>query len=64
MSHWDLINPCGMRDIEMTSMAVEMGRQVDFKEVLEAFTFHFGRVFECSMEPAQTPVHDISQAQA
>lgn len=62
MSHWDLINPCGMRDIEMTSMAVEMGRQVYFKEVLEAFTFHFGRVFECSMEPAQTPVRDISLA--
>jgi len=62
MSHWELINPCGMRDIEMTSMATEVGKQVAFQEVLEAFTFHFGRVFECTMEPASVPGHDVSSS--
>ncbi len=64
MSHWDLINPCGMRDAEMTSMAAEVGKQVDFKEVSDAFAFHFGRVFECNMEPASIPGKDVLSGQA
>ena len=61
MSHWELINPCGMDDLEMTSMATEVGKQVSFGEVLAAFSFHFGRVFECDLKPADVPGRDASQ---
>ena len=50
MSHFDLINPCGMGDVEMTSLSVEMGKTVDVTEVVEPFIFHFGRVFGCATE--------------
>lgn len=50
MSHFDLINPCGMGDVEMTSLSVEMGKTVDVTEVVEPFIFHFGRVFGCKTE--------------
>lgn len=50
MSHFDLINPCGMEDTEMTSLTAEVGKQVPMPEVVESFVFHFGRVFECAPE--------------
>ena len=61
MSHWELINACGMRDLEVTSMATEVGRQVAFPEVLEAFRFHFGRVFECEARMVAVPGKDVSR---
>ncbi len=50
MSHFDLINPCGMADVEMTSMSHEVGKQVPMNDVIESFVFHFGRVFDCATE--------------
>lgn len=55
MSHFALINPCGMENVEMTSMVAELGKQVGFEEVSEAFVFHFGRVFECDVRPVPVP---------
>jgi len=55
MGHFELINPCGMADVEMTSMAAEAGKQVPFAEVLEAFVFHFARVFDCDATPVAVP---------
>lgn len=55
LSHFELINPCGMSDVEITSMAAEVGKQVPFAEVLESFVFHFGRVFECQSSPVIVP---------
>jgi lipoate-protein ligase B len=49
MSHFDLINPCGMADVEMTSLSTELGKEVALSEVVEAFVFHFGRVFEATV---------------
>ncbi|MGH2634231.1 MAG: lipoyl(octanoyl) transferase LipB [Tepidiformaceae bacterium] len=48
MSHFELINPCGMTDVEMTSLVTEMNKQVPFAEVVESFIFHFGRTFSCA----------------
>lgn len=48
MSHFDLINPCGLPDVEMTSLSHEIGKQVPMEQVVESFTFHFARVFECA----------------
>ncbi len=50
MSHFDLINPCGMPDVEMTSLSAEMNKQVPMADVSESFVFHFGRVFSCRTE--------------
>ncbi len=47
MSHFDLINPCGMAGVEMTSLSHEMGKQVSISDVAEYFTFHFGSTFDC-----------------
>ncbi len=50
MSHFDLINPCGMADVEMTSLSAEMNKQVAMDDVIESFIFHFGRVFSCKTQ--------------
>ena len=49
MSHFDLINPCGMAGAEITSVSAEVSKQIPLPEVVESFVFHFGRVFECRM---------------
>lgn len=61
MSHWDLINACGMPEAEITSMATEVGRQVAFEEVQDAFVFHFGRVFEAQMRATTVPGRDAGR---
>jgi lipoate-protein ligase B len=48
MAHFALINPCGMEDIEMTSLSAEVGKQIPMPDVVESFVFHFSRVFECT----------------
>ena len=50
MSHFDMINPCGMQDVEVTSLSHEVGKQVRVEAVIESFIFHFKRVFECTAE--------------
>ncbi|HMO55492.1 MAG TPA: lipoyl(octanoyl) transferase LipB, partial [Tepidiformaceae bacterium] len=60
LSHFELINPCGMRDVEMTTMVHEVGKQVPFDDVVEAFVFHFGRVFECVPKMMAVPGKDRS----
>ena len=50
LSHFELINPCGMPGAEVTSMSAEAGKKVLMTEALEAFAFHFGRVFECQLD--------------
>jgi lipoic acid synthetase/lipoyl(octanoyl) transferase len=64
MSHWELINPCGMREAEVTSMAVEAGKQVSFDEVQDAFQFHFSRVFECVATPVDLPAREPAPPRA
>jgi hypothetical protein len=34
----------------MTSLSHEIGKQVPMEQVVESFTFHFARVFECATE--------------
>lgn len=58
LGHFELINPCGMADLEVTTMAAEVGRQVAMREVVEAFVFHFGRVFACRAALQPIPGRD------
>lgn len=60
MSHFGLINPCGMADVEMTSLSAELSKQVPFGEVSESFLFHFGRVFECSLAAKELPLTEAT----
>jgi lipoate-protein ligase B len=55
MSHFDLINPCGMDDVEMTSLAAEASKGIAMTEVVESFTDHFGRVFDCEIRLEEVP---------
>ncbi len=55
MSHFELINPCGMEGVEMTSLSLEVGKPIPMPEVVESFVFHFGRVFECAGQMMQLP---------
>ncbi len=50
LTHFELINPCGMKDVEMTSLAQEMGKPISITQVADALVFHFGRAFDCMME--------------
>jgi lipoate-protein ligase B len=61
LGHFELINPCGMNDVEMTTMAAEVGRQVALDDVAEAFVFHFGRVFGCAAKLQPIPGREKAQ---
>ncbi|HUG92689.1 MAG TPA: lipoyl(octanoyl) transferase LipB [Planctomycetaceae bacterium] len=50
-SGFELINPCGMPGVQMTSVSREAGKQVDVAEAGEAFVRQFGAVFGCAILP-------------
>ena len=50
LTGFDLINPCGMQSVEMTSLSREMGKPISISQAGEAFVFHFERVFNCAAE--------------
>jgi lipoate-protein ligase B len=56
LGHFDLINPCGMSDVEMTSLSAEVGTHIGVEEVIEPFLRHFGRVFGCAVQIADNAV--------
>lgn len=57
MRHFALINPCGMDNVEMTSLCAEAGVQVSMDAVRRAFIEAFTGVFACSAsaDPAIAP---------
>jgi lipoate-protein ligase B len=48
--HFDLINPCGMADVEMTGIERESGRGVTVDEAGREFVRCFSELFECTIE--------------
>jgi lipoyl(octanoyl) transferase len=46
LSHFELIVPCGIADKPVTSVACELGRDIDFHSVAEAVARQFGSVFQ------------------
>jgi lipoyl(octanoyl) transferase len=48
VSGFDLINPCGMPGVEMTSLSREARRDITVAEAEGAFIDAFARVFDCS----------------
>lgn len=47
MAHFALINACGMPDVRMTSLAMELGHGVERERVRESFVRNFAQVFRC-----------------
>ena len=54
MGHFALINPCGMADVEMTSIAAEAGFAPEMEMVKQAFIEEFAAVFACCVLSAAT----------
>ena len=49
MAHIALMNPCGLEDTEMTSLAAEAAQPVTVAQASEAFVRHFARVLGCEV---------------
>ena len=49
MAHIALMNPCGLEDTEMTSLAAEAAQPVTVAQASEAFVRHFARVLRCEV---------------
>ncbi|GMU59654.1 MAG: hypothetical protein AMXMBFR34_14170 [Myxococcaceae bacterium] len=62
LEHFELIIPCGIREAGVTSMAVELGRDLHAGEVEPRVALHFGQVFEADVREAEEPAKTISCA--
>jgi lipoyl(octanoyl) transferase len=54
LDYFRLIVPCGIADKPVTSLAQELGREVDLNEVAQCVSRNFGRVFERQMLAVET----------
>ncbi len=52
LRHFELINPCGIGELGVTSVERMTGQAVDLGDVRQALAFHFGVVFGRSVRPA------------
>lgn len=55
LTHFSYIVPCGITDKAVTSLHLELGREVDMAEVKERILFHFQRQFQCEFVPTTQP---------
>jgi len=54
LSYFDLIVPCGIAGVDMTSMSRELGAPVAMRDADDAAAQGFGRVFD--LEPVEVPI--------
>ena len=52
LARFDLIIPCGIEAVQMTSLSRETNRACTLDEVSDEFTRHFGDVFDLVMQPS------------
>ena len=50
LRYFDHIIPCGIKNKQVTSLARELGRNIDLLEVKEKLKIHFENVFEAELE--------------
>ncbi len=53
LSYFSHIVPCGIDDKAVTSMQLELGRELDFKEVADKLKTHLAELFEMTLELPQ-----------
>ena len=58
LSYFDLINPCGLEGIKMTSMAKILGKEISREGLMERVFFHFRQVFPREWTEKQAMVQD------
>jgi len=50
LSYFELIHPCGLKNVAMTSLSVLLGRPVDVQEAAEKVERRFGEVFRVQVK--------------
>jgi len=51
LKRFESIVPCGIKDKSVTSLDAELGRAIDFEEVLSTFKDCFKEVFQIKIKP-------------
>jgi lipoate-protein ligase B len=59
LSFFDMINPCGMKGIKVTSISKILGRDVPINEVKEKAIVSFQKVFDISLEKGDIDLRDF-----
>jgi lipoyl(octanoyl) transferase len=55
LDHFNYIVPCGIADKAVTSLHIELGREVDEQEVKDKIAYYFQRQFNCVFVPTTKP---------
>lgn len=55
LSYFDLIIPCGIQNKQVTSLAKELGREPDIREVEAKIRTHFAAVFQVNLQEQTSP---------
>lgn len=55
LDHFNYIVPCGIADKAVTSLHIELGREVPQQEVKDKIAFYFQRQFDCEFVPTTKP---------
>ena len=50
LSYFDLINPCGLEGIKMTTMAKILGKEISRESLMDGVFFHFRQIFHREWE--------------
>jgi len=55
LSHFAHIVPCGISDKAVTSLHIELGREIDLNEVKDQLKKNFEQQFGCTLVPSTQP---------
>ena len=53
ISYFEMINPCGIKNLRITSLARILGRNIEMRDVKEKIINYFGKIFGVKMRKAR-----------
>jgi len=56
LSFFQMINPCGLKEVQITSMADLLGKRISLKKIKDLAIFHFQKIFDMTLEPRDRQV--------